>query len=372
MRRLLNTAIAVLSILAALRAQGGFAELKTRLDAERDALVRAKDGRLAFDDVQKLATSAAAQLERFLAASQGDDAANARLMLANVWLDVGKTDAAKSALLGFDPAATAPLALVAAAELAARIGDDALRERLTVAAVDAEAPLEQRMALAIFLATRLVDLPRAEGIFAAAKDAAKDDETRAHVAWYRVNCTRAREDVEEDAWLEELKALEKAYPKTYWGGVARDRLRALESKPGDAAIPFAGTSLDGQRVALTELAGKVVLVEFWGERAERAGPFLAKLHADYAERGLVIVGVAAVEDRARATALASSTGRVWPQLFDGRGLATDLALRFGVERLPELLLIDRQGKLAVTSAWIDDADGRTELRDAIERALGKS
>ncbi len=70
--------------------------------------------------------------------------------------------------------------------------------------------------------------------------------------------------------------------------------------------------------------------------------------------------------------VASSTGRVWPQLFDGRGLATDLALRFGVERLPELLLIDRQGKLAVTSAWIDDADGRTELRDAIERALGKS
>ncbi len=369
MFRLLLTAIAVVSILAPSSAQGTFAELRKQLDAERDALVRQKRTPPTFEDIQKLGASAAKRLEAFLTTSQGDDAANARLMLVNVWADLGKQDAAKAVLKGFDAATTPPLALAAAAEYAARLELQDLRTRFVDAAMAAKAPLEQRMALAIFLATRLVEPDRAEQLFTRALADSADDEARAQVLWYRATCLRAREDVEEDAWLKSLEELEQKFPSTYWGGIARDRRQALELKPGDAAIAFSGKGLDGQAVSLAALAGKVVLVEFWGEGADRAAPFVAKLRDEFAAKGLVIVGVAAFEDQARAEALTKSTNRSWPQLFDGRGLMTDAALRYGVERLPEFVLIDKLGKLALQNVWIDDPDGRAELRGAIERCV---
>lgn len=370
MLRLPMTAIAVLaSFSAPLASQDNFGALEQRLAAERDALMRSKDGRPAFEDVKRFAARAAEQIEAFLQKARGDDSANARLLLANVWVDVGDEAAAKKALAGFDPETTPPLALAAAAELATRVGAADLRARFCDAATKKAAPFEQRMALAIFLATRLVEVERAEAIFTKERESAADDEAKARLLWYHATCTRQREDVEEDAWLEELKTLAETHPETYWGGVARDRRRAIEQKAGDAAIPFRGTTLDGAPLALADLEGKVVLVEFWGDRADRAAPFLVKLHEDFAARGLALVGVAAVLDRARATELVQASKRSWPQLFDGRGPATDLALRWGVERLPEFVLIDRKGKLVLPTAWLDDADGRTELRDAILRAL---
>ena len=363
---LLCAALAV----APLTAQRDFNALRGELDAARDAMVKSKNGRPAFEDVVALAKTATARLETFLEDAQGDDATNARLMLANVWMDVGRTEDAKQALMGFTPETTPPLALVAAAELAARVGADDLRERFVAAAVKKDAPLEQRMALAIFLATRLVEIARADHIFATALEAAKDDEQRAHIAWYRCASLRAREDVEEDAWITALDELAESYASTYWGGVARDRKRALELRVGSPAIAFAGRTLDGRTLALPDLAGKVVLLEFWGDQNERAGPFLRKLKDEFGAKGFAIVGIAALDDAERARTLARESERDWPQMFDGRGLQTDLALRYGIERLPDFVLLDRAGKVALLNVFLDDADGRLELRNTIADRLG--
>lgn len=346
-------------------AQNDFAALRRALDADRDAMVQAAHGRPGLDDVKKLADATAAKLEKFLAEAKGEDAANARLMLANVWLEVGASEKVKAALAGFDPATTPPLALVAAAELAARVGANGTREEYVEAAVAAKAPFEQRMALAIFLATRLVEIQRADAIFEDAAKEAKDDEARARVAWFRVLCLRSREDLEEDAWIQALEKLAKEWPSTYWGGVARDLRKALDLHVGDTAIDFSGRTLDDKPLALSDLRGKVVLLEFWGERTERAAPFLQKLQGEFGERGLQLVGVAAFEDAKAAKAAAQQSGRDWPQLFDGRGMQTDVALRYGIERLPDFLLIDRKGKVAALRCFLDDETGRAELHDAI-------
>ncbi len=61
-------------------------------------MVQAAHGRPGLDDVKKLADATAAKLEKFLAEAKGEDAANARLMLANVWLEVGASEKVKAAL----------------------------------------------------------------------------------------------------------------------------------------------------------------------------------------------------------------------------------------------------------------------------------
>ena len=70
-------------------------------------------------------------------------------------------------------------------------------------------------------------------------------------------------------------------------------------RPGAMPPPFGGSTLDGRPLALTDLRGKVVILNFWASwclecRAEM--PRLESLHRAYASRGLAIVGVNARED----------------------------------------------------------------------------
>jgi thiol-disulfide isomerase/thioredoxin len=63
---------------------------------------------------------------------------------------------------------------------------------------------------------------------------------------------------------------------------------------GKAAPEFALTDLDGSPLNLAALRGKVVWLNFWGLRCGpcvRELPALQKIHPDYADKGLLIIGV---------------------------------------------------------------------------------
>ena len=96
----------------------------------------------------------------------------------------------------------------------------------------------------------------------------------------------------------------------------------------------------GAPVALAELRGKVVVVEFW---ATWCHPCLEALpHLDAAARrwgDRVAVLAVNVDDRARAAALFASAGYA-PVLLADDG---DTSARYGVHGLPHTVVIDRGG-----------------------------
>ncbi|MDQ3168878.1 MAG: TlpA family protein disulfide reductase [Acidobacteriota bacterium] len=109
-------------------------------------------------------------------------------------------------------------------------------------------------------------------------------------------------------------------------------------------------TIDGTRMTLEALRGKVVLLDFWATWCAPCLvelPRLRRLHDELGNASLVIVGVSL--DTTEPRRLASWTRRNnigWPQVHDGRGYNGALARQFGVEELPATLLFDRDGRLA--------------------------
>jgi hypothetical protein len=55
---------------------------------------------------------------------------------------------------------------------------------------------------------------------------------------------------------------------------------------------------------------------------------------------------------------------VWPQYFDGKGWQNDLGRKFGINAIPAMFLLDKEGKIAS-----DEARGE-KLETEIKRLLG--
>ncbi|BAO91790.1 redoxin family protein [Caballeronia cordobensis] len=140
-----------------------------------------------------------------------------------------------------------------------------------------------------------------------------------------------------------------------------------------AAPEFAGidTWINSTPLTLTQLRGKVVLVDFWafacGSCIESL-PALKSWHRQYAEQGLVVVGVHTPEfpfeeDTNNVKRAVERFGIAYPVAQDN-GYATWAA--YGNQRWPSRYLIDRHGRVVHTQAG-EGGDAQTEA--AIEALL---
>lgn len=367
--------IAPLFLSVALLAQarvppGPLAELHERYEQQRLQLV--KQG-ASFEDLRDLTLEFTKQLEDFLAQrARGDDVFNARLMLVDYLLSIGERERAVARLRELDPAAAPPLILVGAAQLAAHLGLDAERDRWVDAAIAKKDSLQNRMALATHLATRLLEPEKAEKIFAEALQQAKDDEARAEVEWYRALAIAEREDLHEEAYDEALEALAERYPKTRYGSIAADRLKAREMKPGSPAIPLELPLRGGGEVSLSDYSGKVLLLDFWASwcgPCRSAAPREVALYDEYHDRGFEVLGISMEENGADLDRAAKELGFRWKHAFDGQGLATEAALRYAIGQPGQMILIGKDGKIVVRGLSLLDEAGAKEAAELIESAL---
>jgi|688.fasta_scaffold319440_2 hypothetical protein len=300
----------------------------------------------------------------------GDDRWNGRLMLADLLMARREREAAIAALRGIDGKEAPALLLATAATMAQHLGLKSLRDEWVAAARGKEAPLADRLAMARLMMTALREIPAGEEIFARSLAAAADDEQRAFVRWHKADALRDREDLPENAGFEELDKLARDLPTTYWGSVAKDRLRATQLQPGDAAIDVRGATLAGDGFALADQRGKAVVVAFWS-LGDRDLPALVAMLKDLrATHGsaLVVVAVALDRDVAAVSAAIPGLGFDAVHIADGKGAQTDAALRWFVEG-PTVHVVDGAGKVQALGLHAGTADARAELQGAVAAAV---
>lgn len=129
-------------------------------------------------------------------------------------------------------------------------------------------------------------------------------------------------------------------------------------KPAPAfVLPVIHNGEKGSRLALEDLKGSPVLLDFWATwcgPCSMQTPILDRISRRYKDRGLVVVGVNVQDDdHAAALRYAGDKKLSYPVVVDETGLTQK---SYGVNRLPTLILIDREGKVVkVSNGLVDEA-----------------
>jgi peroxiredoxin/outer membrane lipoprotein-sorting protein len=145
----------------------------------------------------------------------------------------------------------------------------------------------------------------------------------------------------------------------------RDELlqQAPSTSVGTRAPDFALFDLENKPIRLSELKGKVVLLDFWASwcvpcRAEL--PNVELLHRDFKDKGLIVLGVDDEESNDQAAFL-GKFGYTFRSLVDRREQVKNL---YKVGGIPTTLLIDREGTIQVFEPGGASYDS---LRDAVRK-----
>jgi peroxiredoxin len=115
--------------------------------------------------------------------------------------------------------------------------------------------------------------------------------------------------------------------------------------PGQAAPAFELERLDGGRVSLESLRGRVVLLNFWATwcpPCEEEMPAMERLHQTLAGQPFELVAVSVDEDRNAVVKFRERLGLHFPILLDPRRKVSGAYQTF---RYPESFLIDPQGRI---------------------------
>jgi thiol-disulfide isomerase/thioredoxin len=119
----------------------------------------------------------------------------------------------------------------------------------------------------------------------------------------------------------------------------------------DAAIEkldFTLKDLKGKKWTLSELRGKIVLVNFWATwcpPCRKEMPDLDAIYQHFKSQGLVILSLSD-EDAMKVASYIGSTGYHPPVLLDSGG---KVAKQFHVDGIPKSFVFDRDGKLVAQS-----------------------
>ena len=147
--------------------------------------------------------------------------------------------------------------------------------------------------------------------------------------------------------------------------------RRFNLDPGCQVPDFEYTDLEGKTRRLSELRGKVVLLDFWGAWCSSCVeelPGLQKAYEAYRGRGLEILGMDRADKLGDQKKMVAEKGLPW---LHATAASVDdvISHGFGVWRFPTKILLDREGRVL---AVVDEVQTEEELRKMLEAALQPS
>jgi peroxiredoxin len=122
---------------------------------------------------------------------------------------------------------------------------------------------------------------------------------------------------------------------------------------GQRAPEFSLPSLKGSTVVLSQLRGKVVLIDFWAQWCEpckKELPQLDRLAKEYAGKGVVVVAVNIDKQRDNAARMVKQLGVSLDVLLDPAG---SVAGSYDLPKMPTSFVVDKKGIIRYVNEGFD-------------------
>ena len=111
----------------------------------------------------------------------------------------------------------------------------------------------------------------------------------------------------------------------------------------EAAREFSLELLDGETVILSELRGKVIMLDFWASwcpPCRQEAPILAQLYREFQGQPVEFIGIDIWDRPADARAYINLFDIPYPNGVDSKGI---IAIDYGVKGIPEKIFVDQNG-----------------------------
>jgi thiol-disulfide isomerase/thioredoxin len=134
------------------------------------------------------------------------------------------------------------------------------------------------------------------------------------------------------------------------------------------APPFAVTTLDGQRISLDDLKGKVVLIDFWATwcgPCRQALPHMQEIARKFQGQPLVIISVSLDSEEKKWKEFVAKNSMTWMNCRDG-GFDGSMAKIFDVHAIPHTFTIDADGVLQ------DEAVGDAAIEGKLKKQIARA
>lgn len=129
----------------------------------------------------------------------------------------------------------------------------------------------------------------------------------------------------------------------------KTQLRQAKSfVPGGDAPEITMKTPEGEQLKLSDMKGKVVLVDFWASwcgPCRKENPNVVRVYNKYKNRGFEILGVSLDKTKDKWLAAIEMDGLTWPHVSDLKGWKNEAAQTYGVRSIPHTVLVDAEGKI---------------------------
>jgi peroxiredoxin len=131
---------------------------------------------------------------------------------------------------------------------------------------------------------------------------------------------------------------------------------------------FSLKNLAGETVKLSDLKGKIVLVDYWATWCApcvATMPEMQKLHEKYAAKGLTVLGVSIDEEgEKKVKPFIAKRKFSYPILLDDQNIWKG----YNIKAIPALFLVDRDGQ--IVKQWTGKPD-KKEVEEAVTGLLNR-
>ncbi len=117
---------------------------------------------------------------------------------------------------------------------------------------------------------------------------------------------------------------------------------------GGEAPDFTQQTPEGESLSLSDLRGKVVLLDFWASwcgPCRRENPNVVKVYEKYKDKGFEILGISLDRDRDRWLQAIKQDGLTWKHVSDLKYWSNAVAKQYNVRAIPHTILVDAEGKI---------------------------